>query len=221
MARLNVAPTRTNLMRMREELAFAELGHELLDQKRNILVVELLNLVDQTVDFQRRVEEALSGAFRSLQEAVLAMGKRKLRYLSSAVHTQTSITLRTRRVMGVTLPVVETGFQEQGPQYGLMNTSFWADSTRTEFRNVLEIMGRLAELKVSVLRLAREVKRTIRKVNALEKIAIPDLQETVNAVQGAIEEYEREMFTLMKMVKERLERRKKSPEPGREGGEMQ
>lgn len=208
MARLNVAPTRTNLMRMREDLEFAELGHQLLDQKRNILVVELLNLVDQTVDFQRRVEEALQKAFRSLEEAVLAMGKRRIRYLAGAVHTEVSIKLRTRRVMGVSLPVVETGFREQGPQYGLMDTSFWADSAQAEFRNVLEIMGRLAELKVSVLRLAREVKRTIRKVNALEKIAIPDLRETVTAVQNAIEEYEREMFTLMKIVKERLERRR-------------
>jgi V/A-type H+-transporting ATPase subunit D len=206
-------------MRTREELEFAELGHQLLDQKRNILVVELLNLVDQTVDFQRRVEEALHKAFRSLEEAVLAMGKRRLRYLSSAVHTEASITLRTRRVMGVSLPVVETGFQEQGPQFSLMGTSFWADSAQAEFRNVLQIMGRLAELKVSVLRLAREVKRTIRKVNALEKIAIPDLRETVTVVQNAIEEYEREMFTLMKMVKERLERRR--PRSGREGGESQ
>ncbi|MFW6180419.1 MAG: V-type ATP synthase subunit D [Spirochaetota bacterium] len=216
----NVAPTRTNLLRMREELEFAQLGHQLLDQKRNILVVELLNLVDQAVDFQRRAEEALHGAFRSLEEAVLAMGKRRLRCLACGVHAEVSITLKTRRVMGVTLPVVETGFPDTGPQYGLMDTSFWADSAQAEFRKVLQIMGRLAELKVSVLRLAREVKRTIRKVNALEKIAIPDLRETVAFVQGAIEEYEREMFTLMKMVKERLERRRQ-PQAGREGGESQ
>lgn len=206
-------------MRMREELEFARLGHQLLDQKRNILVVELLNLVDQTVDFQRRVEEALQGAFRSLEEAVLAMGKRRLRLLAGGVHAEASIKLRTRRVMGVTLPVVETGFPEPGPRYGLLDTSFWVDSSQAEFRKVLQVMGRLAELKVSVLRLAREVKRTIRKVNALEKIAIPDLRETVASVQGAIEEYEREMFTLMKMVKERLERRR--PRSGREGGESQ
>ena len=67
-------------------------------------------------------------------------------------------------------------------------------------------MGKLAELKVSVLRLANEVKRTIRKVNALEKIAIPGLEQTVHYIQGRLEENERDMFVLMKMVKQNLEK---------------
>ncbi len=65
MAQLNVAPTKTNLLKLREELKFAQLGYELLDQKRNILIIELLNLIDQTIDFQNRVEEALSQAYRT------------------------------------------------------------------------------------------------------------------------------------------------------------
>ena len=71
MAKQNIAPTKTNLMKLREELKFAELGHNLLDQKRNILIIELLNLVDQAVDFQNRVEESLKRAYRALEEAVL------------------------------------------------------------------------------------------------------------------------------------------------------
>jgi V/A-type H+-transporting ATPase subunit D len=66
-------------------------------------------------------------------------------------------------------------------------------------------MGRLAELKVSVMRLAGEVKKTIRKVNALEKIAIPNLRDTVSFIENSLEEYERDMLTLMRIVKERLE----------------
>ena len=66
-------------------------------------------------------------------------------------------------------------------------------------------MGRFAELKVSIMRLASEVKKTIRKVNALEKIAIPDLEESVKVIQNRLEEAERDAFVLMKMVKSRLE----------------
>jgi V/A-type H+-transporting ATPase subunit D len=79
------------------------------------------------------------------------------------------------------------------------------DEAVSRFRAALELMGRLAELKVSIMRLAREVKKTIRKVNALEKIAIPELQETVKIIQERLEENERDMFVLMKMVKSRLE----------------
>ena len=62
MATLSYAPTKTNLLRLRNDLKFAQQGYELLDQKRNILIIELLALVDQTVDFQNRVEKALAKA---------------------------------------------------------------------------------------------------------------------------------------------------------------
>jgi V/A-type H+-transporting ATPase subunit D len=207
-AKLDIAPTKSNLFKLRNELKFAELGHELLDQKRNILIIELLNLVDQTVQFQNRVEEGLRKAYHTLEQAVLSMGKLRVQHLASGVHIETDIHIKTRKVMGVTLPVVNTDFKEHAPYYSPMGTSFWIDSSLNEFKDVLELMGRLAELKVSVFRLANEVKKTIRKVNALEKIAIPNLKDTVSYIENSLEEYERDMFTIMKMVKERLEVRK-------------
>jgi V/A-type H+-transporting ATPase subunit D len=199
-----VAPTKTNLLKMRQELGFARLGHELLDQKRNILVLELLALVDETVDFQEKVVHALAGAYRALEEAVMHMGKLKVVTLSSAVNVSAEITLKQRRVMGVRLPVAETSFSEHPPYYSLMGTSFWIDSSLKEFKEALQLMGRLAELKISIIRLAVEVRKSIRKVNALEKIAIPDLEQTVAFIQNRLEENERDMFILMKMVKNRL-----------------
>jgi V/A-type H+-transporting ATPase subunit D len=200
----SIAPTKTNLLKLRQELSFARLGHELLDQKRNILVLELLALVDQTVDFNERVVRALAEAYRTLQEAVMGMGKLKVATLASAVNVSAEITLRQRRVMGVRLPVVETSFVEHPPYYSPMGTSFWIDGSIREFKEALEVMGRLAELKISIIRLATEVRKTIRKVNALEKIAIPDLEVAVAFIQNRLEENERDMFVLMKMVKNRL-----------------
>jgi V/A-type H+-transporting ATPase subunit D len=201
----NVAPTKTSLLRVRHELEFARLGHELLDQKRNILVIELLNLVDQAVDFQEQVVKALEEAYRTLEQAVLRMGKLRVSHLASAVNIQAEIELKTRRVMGVRLPVVETSFSEHPPYYSPLGTSFWIDNSLDEFKEALQVMGRLAELKISIIRLAAEVRKTIRKVNALEKIAIPDLEQTVSFIQNRLEENERDMFILMKMVKSRLE----------------
>ena len=208
MAPTNHAPTKTNLLRLRSELRFAEQGYELLDQKRNILIGELLSLVDQTADYQARVESALAQAYQALEEAILDMGRLKVQYLTGAVNIVTEITARSRRVMGVNLPVVETTFTEHSPYYSPLGTSFWVDASVQSFKEVLRLLGKLAELKISVLRLANEVKRTIRKVNALEKIAIPDLKETVRYIEGRLEENERDMFTLMKMVKANLDRKR-------------
>ncbi len=204
----NLAPTKTNLLRLRQELNFARLGHELLDQKRNILIIELLTLVDQAVDFQNRVDSTLIEAYRSLEEAVLHMGKLKVANLASAVNIEASLKISQRRVMGVRLPVVDTSFTEHSPYYSPMGTSFWIDRSLNDFKEALQEMGRFAELKISIVRLAQEVHKTIRKVNALEKIAIPDLDESVNYIRNRLEENERDMFVLMKMIKNRFESKK-------------
>jgi len=217
MAQLNYAPTKTNLLRLRNDLNFAKQGYELLDQKRNILIIELLALVDQATDFQRRVENELAKAYKALEETVFDMGKLKVQYLTGAVNMSTEITIRSRRVMGVSLPVIETEFKEHAPYYSPMGTSFWVDSSLSSFKEALKLLGKLSELKISVLRLANEVKRTIRKVNALEKIAIPNLKDTVHYIESRLEENERDMFVLMKMVKENLEnKRQKTMEKNRE-----
>ena len=206
----NIAPTKTNLIKIRDELKFARLGYELLDQKRHILILELLTLLDQAVDFQGRVENALAEAYHGLEEAILRMGKLKVVYLASAVNIEASMKIKQRRVMGVGLPVVETSFHEHPPFFSPMGTSVWIDNAMLNFKRVLEIMGRLAELKVSIVRLALEVRKTIRKVNALEKIAIPDLEGSLSYIQNRLEENERDMFILMKMIKARLENNRES-----------
>ncbi|MBN2738129.1 MAG: V-type ATP synthase subunit D [Spirochaetales bacterium] len=205
MPKQNVAPTKTNLIKIQHELKFAKQGYELLDQKRNILILELLTLVDQTVEFQEKIEKLLANAFHTLEEAVLNMGKLKVLNLSSAINIEADISLKERRVMGVALPVVETSFKEYPPYFSPQGTSFWIDQSVTDFKEALKTMGRLAELKISVIRLASEVRKTIRKVNALEKIAIPELEETASYIRMRLEENEREMFVLLKMIKKRLE----------------
>ncbi|MFA5447406.1 MAG: V-type ATP synthase subunit D [Sphaerochaeta sp.] len=202
----NLAPTRSNLMRLSEELQFAQLGHELLDQKRSILVGELLTLVDQAVDYEGRVVKALREAQSTLSDAIMQMGRLKVGNLAGAVNIDYSIELGSRRVMGVSVPRVDTTFTDNSPYFSGEDTSILAEVAIDRYRTTLRLMGRLAELKVSIMRLAREVKKTIRKVNALEKLVIPDTQETIAWMRGRIEEAERENFILLKVVKDRMER---------------
>ncbi len=209
--RKNVAPTKTNLISLKNELKFASLGYELLDQKRNILVMELLNLVDEAVDFQERADKVLVTAYSSLENAALDMGKRELLSLSSAIRVESEVNLSQRKIMGVPLPVVQTEYSGQAPWFSPTGTSCYVDRAIDDFRQALEMTGKLAELKISIMRLAREVKKTIRKVNALEKIAIPELRETVAHIQNRLEENERDMLILMKRVKSRLESKRMNP----------
>lgn len=209
-----IAPTRSNLMKIKDELAFSRLGYDLLDQKRSILVSELLTLVDQAVDYQEKVEKALGEARQALQDSIMHMGRLKVANLAGAVNIDSSITLSSRKVMGVALPKVATEFSGEGPFFSPEGTSMLSEIALNRYSDALSLMGQLAELKVSIMRLAKEVKKTIRKVNSLEKLVIPDKEETMKYLISRIEEAERESFILLKTVKDKMEREQQT-----EGGD--
>lgn len=205
-----LAPTRSNLMKLEDNLKFAKLGYELLDQKRQILVSELLSLVDQAVDYQSKVDESLDTAWSTLSQSIMEMGRLKVGNLSGATNIEYSVNVSQRKVMGVSVPVVETTFTDKGPYFSQESASLLSELAIQRFSESLELMGRLAELKVSIMRLSREVKKTIRKVNALEKISIPDTQDTIKYMKGRIEESERESFILLKNVKDNLQKQQEA-----------
>ena len=206
--RKGVAPTKTSMLKLREELQFARQGYELLDQKRNILINELLTLVDLAVENEERAYDALKEAYASLELASRDIGKLSVQSLVGAIRIDSDMTIRQRKVMGVRLPLVETAFREYPPYVSPDGLSLHIPSAIENFKKALKILGELAELKVSIMRLAQEVKKTIRKVNALEKIAIPELEDTVGFIRNRLEENERESFILMKMIKRRMEEAK-------------
>ncbi|RKY81495.1 V-type ATP synthase subunit D [candidate division KSB1 bacterium] len=208
MARYNVVPTKTNLLKLKRNLSFAQEGYNLLDQKKQILIVELLGLVDKAADIQEKVEKELEESYKALDNAILAMGKNSLKDIAFSVTIDTSLDIGMRRVMGVNLPQVKLVINDKKPYYSAGNTSVWADETINKFKKVMQDLGTLAEMRMSLMRLAREVKKTIRRVNALEKIAIPDYEESIAYIESTLEEAERETFAILKLIKERLEKKR-------------
>ncbi len=208
MARYEIAPTRSNLLNLRQDLEFADQGYELLEQKREILVVELKGLTARAVEAQKKVDEELAKAYAALREAQLAQGSSGVSFASRAVNVKTDISMRERRIMGVGIPTVSVTIEDNPPYYGPRATSVWTDEAVARFKNAIAAIGRLAESRISLVRLAREIQKTIRRVNALERIFIPDYHETLKYIEDSLEEGEREAFFVLKLVKGRLEARR-------------
>ena len=208
MARYNVVPTKTNLMKLRRERIFAQEGYDLLEQKRQILVVELMNLMDKTTDAQEEAEKKLADAFKALQNTVLAMGRNAVVNSAPAVNIESEISITMRRLMGVNIPKVDVKIEDNAPYFSLGDSSFWIDETIGKFKGVLADLGKLAELRISLMRIAEEVRKTMRRVNALEKIALPDYDESIKYIEDTLEENEREMLATLKLVKENLEKKR-------------
>ena len=115
--------------------------------------------------------------------------------------------ISTRSLMGVYLSTVAAEHPALQPATSLMDRNSALDETTAAFAAAQESIDRLAEMENAVYRLAREVRKTQRRVNALEKMFIPSYVETVRFITSALEERERDEFIVMRKVKERLERR--------------
>lgn len=205
MAKFEVAPTRTNLINLKADLALANEGYELLEQKREILVLELKRFTSRAIEAQKKVDEELALAFKALREAELATGIVGVTGAARAVNVTPELTVTERRIMGVGIPSVRISVKDNAPYFGPALSSVWTDEAVARFKKVLNEIATLAETRIAVIRLAREIQKTIRRVNALEKVFIPDYEETKKYVEDSLEEADREAFFILKLIKDRLE----------------
>jgi len=204
MAKLNVAPTKSSYLDLSRRLEFAQEGYDLLEQKRQILIFELMSRLGRARDAERRVAEAMARAFAALTEALLAVGADGLDRAALGVSVTHDAQLGEQALMGIRLPDVAVTSETPGPQFGVVGTGASADLVLLRFSEALALVGELAELENAVLRLARELRKTQRRVNALSKIFIPNYTETIDYIQSSLEEREREAFVIMRQIKDRL-----------------
>ena len=204
--RANIAATKTNLLRVKKTLALTEEGYELLDEKRRLLITELTSIIHVVDRFQRELDEVLAKAYVLVDKATMVMGRQKLEALSMAIDIKSSITIFQRRIMGVNIPSIDLTITENEPYYSPVGVSFYADEVVVKFKEILRLISQLAEKKIALLRIAKEVQKIIRKVNALEKIHLPFYRQTLKYINDSLEEEARESFSMLKLIKERLGR---------------
>ncbi len=205
MTKLNVPPTKSSALSIGKSLEFAREGFELLDQKRRILVLELMGHLDKARRVQKLADEALAEAFAALKEAQLSSGSALLEKEALAVNVDHGVELSGRRVMGIDIPEVTAPEIEPGVQFGISISNTTSDDVMKTFNKALKLVGDLAEVESAVFRLAIEVKKTQRRVNALEKIFLPQYRETLKYINATLEERDREDMIIMKMIKQKRE----------------
>jgi V/A-type H+/Na+-transporting ATPase subunit D len=206
MAKLNVAPTKSNLLNLKRQLVFAEEGYELLEQKRQILIAELMKRVARAIEARSAANEVLRQAFEALREAQLDAGSLGIDRASLGVRMDHTVDVSTQQLMGMRIPRVTARTEPVSIQFGLAGTSASADVAMSRFVEALPLMAQVAELENAVMRLALELRKTQRRCNALSKIFMPNYRETIGYIAGALEERERESFVILKMIRDRLNR---------------
>lgn len=210
MAKLSLPPTRSSLLTVKRDLEFASEGYDLLEQKRQILVLEMMNRVERARAVQKEVDERLAAAHEVLSEALAASGAAEMQRESLGIAGTHEVGVSQQRVMGINLPTVTVSVQPMSTEFAPGEGPAQSDLVMKRFLEALRAVGTLAEVENAVVRLARELKKTQRRVNALEKIFLPDYRETIRYITDVLEEHERDGFVIMKMTKKRIQERGES-----------
>jgi V/A-type H+-transporting ATPase subunit D len=203
-----VSPTKINLIETKKTLRLAESGRDILERKRDILLRELRHSIYDAERARETLTEALKKAYQSLKEAKLAKGSEEVANAALGSSVEADFLFDFRSIMGVTVPVVE--FQSKPdvkPDYGFGNTSAELDKAFREFYSILGFVADLARTEGIVFQIARDVRRTQRRVNALNYVLIPLYRRTVKRIELVLEEKEREEFVRTKRVKRIIKER--------------
>ncbi len=201
---INIAPTRSNLIRVKKDLQFAREGYEILDRKREVLTTELVRVAHEAEVLQQEVWKLLIPAYRALEQARLTLGSDHVEWAALAANKTVDVSLKFRGIMGVAIPVIEAAGEPHERLYSLGDTNAALDEATAAFREVLIRMPQLSMLVTTVWRLAGELRKTQRRVNALQHIFIPNYEATVAFIVSSLEEREREETFRLKWLKTKL-----------------
>ena len=196
-------PTKGNLILAENSLALANQGYELMDKKRNILIRELMELIDQAKDIQEQIDSTFTHAYKCLQHANIEHGISLVSQLAYTVPIEDSIKIKSRSIMGTEIPLVDYTPDENQPTYSFSTTDESIDRAREAFRKVKELTIKLSMIENAAYRLATNIKKTQKRANALKNITIPTYTTLVSSISNALEEKEREEFTRLKVIKQR------------------
>ncbi|NKQ39452.1 MAG: V-type ATP synthase subunit D [Methanosarcinales archaeon] len=202
-----VRPTRMELLKLKKRKILAQKGHDLLEEKRDALIMEFFKRIKNYRKDKAELEIEIKKAFETLIEAQMVIGYTGLEESSYSVNEMKDIEMKVRNITGVKVPLIEKmeflrESKERG--YSFVSTSAKLDEAANSFENVVKNILRLAESEGSIRKLAQEIEKTKRRVNALENILIPKLGNTQNYIKMHLAELEREDFFRRKKIKSAL-----------------
>jgi V/A-type H+-transporting ATPase subunit D len=204
---LDVKPTRSELIQLKNRIKLSERGHKLLKMKRDGLILEFFKILNQARNVRTELDAAFLRAEEKINLASAVNGMVAVRSVAFTAKESPEISLSGKNIMGVVVPKISsTGVKktllERG--YGIIGTNSYIDETADAYEDLVEKIITAAELETTMKRLLDEIEKTKRRVNALEFKIIPELIAAMKYIRFMLEEMERENTFRLKRVKARM-----------------
>lgn len=205
---MRVAPSKMNLIRFKRTLAFLKKAHDLLEDKRDILLLEVARRIGEAAKLRDELNKNLEEAYELLESATVIIGTKEMEVAGKIPRITFDLATSKKKVMGVTTISFLLTNTQRIVSYDISRPTILLDETSEKFYQMLPLAIKVAELESALLRLVEEVKKTQQRINALEQALIPRYTATVSLISSVLEERDREEFVRVKKVKNLLERKK-------------
>lgn len=204
---LDVKPTRSELIQLKNRIKLSERGHKLLKMKRDGLILEFFKILNQARNVRTELDAAYERSREKISLASAVNGVVEVRSTAFTAKESPEISLSGKNIMGVVVPKISsTGVRkpmyERG--YGIIGTNSYIDEAADSYEDLVEKIIAAAELETAMKRLLDEIEKTKRRVNALEFKIIPELIAAMKYIRFMLEEMERENTFRLKRVKARM-----------------
>lgn len=203
MPRIDIPPTKSNLRKIKNDLTFAYEGYDLLGQKREILVMEIMKNVSMIKEIEENMKHLLRDLYNSYKIAALDMGSEKLSEKSQSEPENYTLEINYGKFMGISMPSIQLTREKRQKPVNLYGTRASYDDVKKYGDPLPELLSDYAAITKTIVSLSRELKKVQRKVNALEKIFIPQNEATKKYISDRLEEMEREELFVKKMIQDR------------------
>jgi len=203
MPHIELPPTRSSLRKLKEDLSFAYEGYDLLNQKREILALEIARHIGEIRRLETEFLEALNKLYSAYRIAAVDMGSDLITSKSCSEKRSYFSYMEFSKLMGLTLPIFRLSFKNPRPPDVLSGTTATYDTAKELSTKMTKVLAEYATLAKSIILISRELKKVQRRVNALEKIFIPQHEEAKKYISDRIEEMERDEIFVKKLIRQR------------------
>lgn len=202
--RIRVNPTRMAMLKLRKQLVTARRGHKLMKDKLEGLVRVFMDLVDEYAKLRDEIDQRLPQTLRYFILAGGASGEEAVNTALEEIEVDVDLNMANKRVMSVPFPTIELGGFSFTPAYSALTTTTDFDLACERFRKLFPDLLMLASKEEALVRLADEIEKTRRRVNALEYVMIPGLKTAIKDIAAKLEEAERSNRARLMKVKSML-----------------
>lgn len=203
MARMNVNPTRMELKRLKARLKTAERGHKLLKDKSDEMVRRFSVLIRENKRLRDETDADTAAVLQEFSKARSLISVEEIETAFSLPTKTVTVKTGTKNVMSVEVPEMEVGVETSGGgyPYAFSTVTSEMDYTAKKAADLTLKLLKLAEVEKAAEMLAIEIERNKRRVNALEYVMIPELNETIKYIRQKLDENERSATTRLMKVK--------------------